>query len=200
MLKSHPVRDDPEEDPMRAAWVAASLAAALTGCAGLPTTINQNLSSGYLPLEARSVMGGEMGTVIYGSPFGAPRDGFEAAVTAAMYGQHFGPPTRFVPIPPSAAPRYRIVMAFNPGTAVFGDGLCRLRQDPPTLPALRPARVEAAFCRDRRALTSTTGLLAGIATADDPRFGVLIGQVTRDLFPPRDPGEDDRIRPLSRLD
>ena len=162
----------------------------LAGC-GFATT---QWTKDPLPLYDQGTLtyaAGDLGlrTVIRGRPFGGSAESFESAVTDAMYGQHFGPAVDFKTVlEHEPADNYRAVLVFDAPPSVRNDRLC---DDLATLPRLDGSvgqeagavSVVAAFCLNRTALTAVVGSTRA-ASAEDPAFRALMGQLTRDLFPP----------------
>ena len=174
---------------------------ALGGCAygPSPRVTVIDVDSGYSLMEFTAARGGgTMPTVIHGNLFAIDQAVFNQIVTDSMRGQHFGPPTEFVPIAPIPMPTYRVVIAFN-GAPLTGTQLCQGAQ-PQQLFAGPPGsiRVNAAFCRGGRDLTEVEGGVTDVLSPNDPRFRALIAQTTFQLFPPnifeRDRG--DGFRPF----
>jgi hypothetical protein len=133
--------------------------------------------------------GRDMATDILGNPFpGVTQAAFDSAVTTAMHGAHFGPPTNFTTTPgESARPAYRVRLLWNGPLSANGNALCT--DDPVQGGGGEPggkARLVAAFCNSGDASTYVVGSVDGVSGPDDPRFVGFVRQVTLKLFPPRD--------------
>jgi hypothetical protein len=126
------------------------------------------------------------------------------AVTDAMQGRHWGPRTNFATQDhPGIRPSYRVVMMFNPAPTMIGMRLCR--EDPATLPVVRPGAgivLFSAFCRGGETMTEIKGRIAGATGLGNPAFAELVGQVTHALFPPdrRFEGEESGAPPWLQND
>jgi hypothetical protein len=127
--------------------------------------------------------GGELKTVVRGNPFGAPEPALVAAVTRAMYLSNRGRVVRFTTAPHEVSSLdYRVVMQFDVPAA--GSELCAATAPLPPRPPGPTVRLDAAFCRDRSALSEAWGEVDGATGPDDPAFQRLVSGVTRALFPP----------------
>lgn len=178
--------------------LAAALAAA--GCAaGNVRLSQQDTASTYSPGEFAWAAGGrDLWVVVVGNPFGGDAAAFEAAVTAAMQGRHWGPRTNFTTTPGAGArTRYRVVLLFDPPAALNAPRLCA---DAPSALPSEAAGDEvvlfAAFCHGKRLRSQVKGRIAPAAGAADPAFRELVGQVTSGLFPPDRGIGRDRGEPL----
>lgn len=133
--------------------------------------------------------GRDMATDILGNPFpGVSQAAFDSAVTTAMHGAHFGPPTNFTTTPgDSARPAYRVRLLWNGPLSANGNALCSDTsiQGGGAEPGGK-ARLIAAFCNSGDASTYVVGSVDGVSGPDDPRFVSFLRQVTLKLFPPRD--------------
>lgn len=178
--------------------VCASLLA-VAGCSYGPTprVTMIDVDSGYSLSEFSAARaGGVMPTLIHGNVFPVEQAVFDQIVTESMRGQHFGPPTNFVPVAATPQPTYRVVMAFN-GTPLTGTQLCQ-GAEPQQLFGGRPGsvRINAAFCRGGRDLTEVEGGVTDVFSPNDPRFRALVAQTTFQLFPPNVFERDRGFRPF----
>jgi hypothetical protein len=85
---------------------------------------------------------------------------------------------------PKTDPNYKIVMMFNPASAVSGNTLCAKSQSLPPTPVTR-ASLLAAFCRGDVAISESNGWVR-LSGPEDPNFARLIDAVTLTLFPRAD--------------
>lgn len=141
--------------------------------------------------------GRDLQVEVIGNPTPLARADFAQKVVDAMQGQKFGQQTNLTLTPgPSARPRYRAVLAFNPVDPVGAFDLCR-GEAPATMPAGdQPLQVRAAFCEGTGTLTSVRGEAPADTSVDDPAFRTLMASVTRQLLPQRNPeGFRDDERP-----
>ncbi|MGE0164029.1 MAG: hypothetical protein AB7S71_12930 [Dongiaceae bacterium] len=168
---------------------------ALAGCAGTGVIDYVRLEPGYRPQQFAYAAGGrDLRTEIQGNPFAMPQAEFDAAVTAAMQGAHFGPATNLTTTPgETARPDYRVRLLFNGPAAGSGALLCG--GAPATIaPAAENGNVRllAAFCNGADPLSYLTAHAGGIQGVQDPAFRDFMRQVTTNLFPPQNRQEQDR--------
>ncbi len=164
--------------------LAACLAAGSAAASGM---ISYSwLSYSYSPRDIAYAGGpGELWTEVAGNPFGATQAEFDQAVTRAMYGAHFGPPTEFTTTPgPSARRMFHVRLLFN-GSATDEAHICA--GPPPALSASRGGDVVlyAAFCQNDESLSFLRAAGDGFSGPSDPEFKDLVQQVTMTLFPPQ---------------
>lgn len=185
---------------MRAPILLSAAFFAVAACsAGDVRLTHQEISSTYSPGEfAYAGAGRDTWVVIVGNPFGGDAGAFEAAVTNAMQGRHWGQRTNFTTVPGADAYiRYRVVLVFDPPPTLNGLRLCR---DAPTvLPSESGGdgiTLFAAYCRGKRLRTHIKGQIAGASGPNDPAFRELVGQVTNGLFPHGRGGGRDRGEPI----
>jgi len=146
-----------------------------------------DISPTYDPGEFAFVAAGrDLHVEIVGNPFGGDQAAFEAAVTDAMQGRHWGQRTNFTTTPgEDARLTHRVVFLFDPLPSQNGSRLCRGEATD-----LRTERVAGeialfgAFCREETARSRIRGHIAAATGPEDPAFRELVGQVTRSLFPP----------------
>ena len=136
---------------------------------------------------------GAIRVIVAGDAMGADPSALDRAVTDAMQGRHWGPRTEFTTRDhPGIRPSYRVVMMFNPAPTMVGMRLCR--EDPQTLPVVRPDAgivLFSAFCRGGETMTEIKGRIGGASGPANPGFAELVAQVTRSLFPPERRFEGD---------
>ena len=153
--------------------------------------------SGYKPtvLSYAAAHGGVL-VEVQGNPFEVPKDDLERIIVRVMARSHFGPDVAFVTTPPdNFVSPYRVVLLFDSKLGYTALKLCGYdaEANPPQTNGV--LRVHAALCANEKPLTSVSGYLTQESSPDDARFRQLIGQITTNLFPPRDPnrGGDHRL-------
>jgi hypothetical protein len=173
---------------MRWTLIVLVLAFLVVSCGGaIVRLFQQEVSPSYKAGEfGYAGARGAIRVIVAGDSLDAGADRLGKAVTDAMQGRHWGPRTNFTTSPgPGVRPSYRVIMMFNPAPTMVGMRLCR--EDPSTLPVVRPANgivLFSAFCRGGESMTEIKGRIAGAAGLDNPAFAELVGQVTHALFPP----------------
>jgi len=170
--------------------IAAALAVAallFSGCGGEgPRTVAHPIRDRSVEFLHDAAADGPVLVEVLGQPFAAAVPGVDAGVVAAMNEARAAPRVRFTADPVAAPePETRVVVIFRPPADVTGRSLCA-GEVPPLAGRSRPAEVEAfaAFCVEDKVWSEVTGRMAGVTRLDDPGFGALIAQMTRDLFPP----------------
>lgn len=171
---------------IRATAIALTLLLA-AGTAAASGSISYSwLSYSYSPRDIAYAGGpGELWTEVAGNPFGASQADFDQAVTQAMYGAHFGPPTKFTTTPgPNARRIFHVRLVFN-GSATNQDVICN--GPPPALPTSPGGNVVlyAAFCQGNDSLSFLRAAGDGFTGPNDPEFKDFMQQVTMKLFPPQ---------------
>jgi len=180
---------------MRWTLIVLVLAFLVVSCSGpIVRLYQQEVSPSYKAGEfGYAGARGAIRVFVAGDSLDGRADSLGKAVTEAMQGRHWGPRTNFTTLPgPGVRPSYRVVMMFNPAPTMIGMRLCR--EDPSTLPVVRPANgivLFSAFCRGGESMTEIKGRISGAAGLDNPAFAELVGQVTHALFPPDRRFEDD---------
>ena len=180
---------------MRGNRVIAALGlAALGGCSGTSVIDYVHLEPGYRAQQFGYAAGGrDLKTDIQGNPFAMPKEEFDATVTAAMQGAHFGQATNFTTTPgDSARPGYRVRLLFNGPAASSGRIVCA---GEPAIVGPSPeggdVRLLAAFCNDQYPLSYLSAHVSGIQDAHDPAFRDFMRDVTTNLFPPQNRQEQE---------
>ena len=159
----------------------------LVGC-GAPTTMSRVHVAGVPSLFAYAAGGRDMQTVVVGNPFPVPTAEVEKAITDAMQGNHYGPPTRFT-TDPSAHTRagYRIVIMFDPPHTLPNRVVCgdteRLSADPNG----ERLRLITAFCVKDSLKSEVVATMAPVASPHAPELGDLIASSMWLLIPAIDP-------------
>src|SRR4029453_16550263 len=155
------------KDFMRKISLAATLAfTALSGCSGTPVIDYVRLEPGYRAQQFAYAAGGrDLKADIQGNPFAMPKEEFDATVTDAMQGAHFGQPTNFTTTPgDSARPGYRVRLLFNGPGASTGGIVCG---GEPAIIGPSPeggnVRLLAAFCNGPYPLSYLSAQVSGIA-------------------------------------
>lgn len=171
------------------------LLSGLNGCVGSPQTYGETVRSTYSPTEfGYGAARRDLWTQFRGDPFDLGDEAFQAGMIDILARHPPKPqPTNFTTEPgDSADTDYRVVFLFDPPRSFINGRLCRL---PLGLPAgeggIKPLNVAAAFCRNEGVLTAVRGSLDLAAGLDDPAFDALIGQMVDELFPNRNPSQDD---------
>ncbi len=145
----------------------------------------------YTPISDISIAGGsgELLTQILGNPFNVPQQQFDRAVTDAMYGAHFGPPTHFTTMPRGSFQRiFAVRLVFDSAAPMNINTICTAPPAPApprTGPASGNVSLSAAFCQEGRVLSYLEAGGSGYKGPDDPRFVGFIQYVTSTLFPPQ---------------
>jgi hypothetical protein len=177
--------------------VSLLLAACTAGSSG-----SKSLSSGsiywtyydtsYTPIQDIAMAGGsgQLLTQVLGNPFNVDQEQFDKAVTDAMYGAHFGPPTHFTTAPLGSFKRiFYVRLGFGGANPLSINTICTI---PPASPqrnatANGSVSLSAAFCQEGRVLTYLEAGGTGYTGPNDPRFAEFIKNVTFKLFPPNNP-------------
>jgi hypothetical protein len=180
----------------------AGLAMLLAACTGVPPGGGGGVSSGtiywtyydtsYTPIQDISVAGGsgQLLTQILGNPFNVDQEQFDKAVTDAMYGAHFGPPTHFTTTPAGSFKRiFYLRLGFGGPNPLSINTICTIPPAPPERKATANGSVSlsAAFCQESRVLTYLEAGGTGYTGPNDARFAAFIKNVTFKLFPPSNP-------------
>ncbi|OAN48166.1 hypothetical protein A6A04_05290 [Paramagnetospirillum marisnigri] len=164
---------------------AAALATLVSGCGDGPSTVPGTYrspatwssfiyatSSGPLLLDLR------------GDPFGGGAATLARAVSTAVAGAVPGRPFQVTLDPASAAQaKYRIVMILGAAAGADERAACAGGAKGGSAP-VGQGRLEvvASFCEGDAPLSSSRGWVARLDGPDDRRFGLLIGQLARDLI------------------
>jgi len=168
----------------------SSRGSAGNGLDGFGTIYWTYYSTSYDPTDIGHVGGSQLLTQILGNPFGGPQQLFDTAVTNAMYGAHFGPPTHFTTTPVGNFKRiFAVRLVFDATYPVTVNTICSIPPESPQRmgPGDGTVRLSAAFCQSGDALTYLDAGGSGYSGPNDPRFVQLIKQVTMTLFPPQNP-------------
>ena len=181
----------------RLVWPAVA-AAALTACDASTVISKVDIAHNYRPISLGRFHGGDnaLRIVGYGSPYGDPPERVADAVVTGMQGHNGGPRVTFSAAPaPPPRPRWRVVMALNPTELRDTNQLCKLTETPTTARTQDGRlRIMAAFCQGDYAASQATGRGNDINGLDSPNFDNLLAQLTRTLFPGRNPHDDRRRR------
>jgi hypothetical protein len=177
------------------AFLATLALSGLGGCSGTGVIDYVHLEPGYRSQQFAYAAGGrDLAVDIQGNPFAMPKEEFDATVTAAMQGAHFGQPTNFTTSPgDSAREGYRVRLLFNGPGASSGRIVCA--GEPAIIgpsPESGTVRLLAAFCGGDYPLSYLSAHVSGIQDAHDPAFRAFMRQVTTNLFPPQNRQEQDR--------
>lgn len=162
---------------------AAALAAFTAGCGDGPATVAGTWrSAATWSSMVYATSTGPMLIEVFGAPFDTPAAEFRAALAAAMTNKVFGRRFAFTTDREQAPlPRYRVVLAFNPPPDTDARALCEGRV---AVAADRREKitVQGAFCDGTTLLASIQGWVAKVEGQNDPRFLLLMEQLTRELF------------------
>jgi len=147
--------------------------------------------------------GREAAVTVVGNPFPVEQAALDRAVTETLERMPELPRADFTTTPGESARRaYRVVMVFVPAVPVVGQALCAAPPPSGSRPVAGPDPValQAAFCHGGNMLSSAYGEVRGAASPDDPAFRRLVAQVSRQMFPYRNPDTEDddpncRFRP-----
>lgn len=168
---------------------ALALLAATAACApGEVRVTHPEIRSQYTRSEVFYAFDGrDAEVVVNGSPFVGGASA-AAATTAVMNRVPVGPRTTFTTTPGETARRpYRVVLAYAPAIPLTGSGLC----GQPTLPTRPPGgeevSLQGALCHGPNLLSGAYATSGPVQGPDDPRFGLLVAQLTRALFPAENP-------------
>ena len=144
----------------------------IAGSAGASGIISYSkLGYSYSPRDIAYAGGpGELWTEVAGNPFSTGQADFDQAVTRAMYGAHFGPPTKFTTTPGPTARRVFHVRLVFAGLLVL---------------AVMGIVLYAAFCQEGESLSFLRAAGDGFSGPNDPEFTDFMRQVTMKLFPPQ---------------
>jgi hypothetical protein len=179
---------------MRATIALVALALLLAGCGRVGIIDYTRLEPGYRQQQfAYAAAGRDLMTEVQGNPFAMPQAAFDAAVTEAMQGAHFGPATNFTTTPgETARPGYRVRLLFNGPAASTGAIVCT-GQPPGVSPSSEGGNVRllAAFCHNQYPLSYLSARIRGVTDAQDPAFRRFMRQVTTNLFPPQNREEQE---------
>jgi hypothetical protein len=146
----------------------------------------------YTPIQDISAAGGsgQLLTQILGNPFNVDQEQFDNAVTDAMYGAHFGPPTHFTVAPEGSFKRiFYVRLGFGGSYPLSITTICTIPTAPPARNALANGSVSlsAAFCQEGRVLTYLEASGSSFTGPNDPRFVAFMRNVTFNLFAPINP-------------
>src|SRR5438552_3662173 len=110
----------------RITLAATLMLTTLGGCSGTGIIDYVHLEPRYRAQEFGYAAGGrDLRADVQGNPFAMPQNEFNAVVTDAMQGAHFGQPTNFTTTPgDSAREGYRVRLLFNGPDAGNGWILC----------------------------------------------------------------------------
>lgn len=176
----------------------------LAACDAATIITKVGVASNYSPGELWPFYGGDnaLRVVSYGSPFGDPPDRVADAVVAAMQGHTPRSVTFSAAKAPPPKPRWRVVMALNPTELRDTQQLCTIPETPEAAPATARSqggelRIMAAYCQGDWVATQATGRGRDITSLDSPNFDRLVADVTRALFPYRNPHDDRHRSPCS---
>ena len=165
----------------------ALVCALLAGC-GAPTTMSRVHTAGVPSLFAYAAGDRDMQTVIVGNPFSVPKAEVEKAITDAMQGNHYGPPTRFTTEPsPNARAGYRIVIMFDPPRTLHNRVVCGKTEGLPADPDGERLRLLTAFCTQDTLRSEVMATMVPAASPHAPELRDLVAASMWQLIPAIDP-------------
>lgn len=193
------------------ALIATGLSLGLAGCGGTPTRLSSSndidLRNGVMDTFQYAAQGGEMLTVVKGSPFPMPAESVGPMVTAAMQGSNNGPSTTFVTQQsPATRPGYFILVQFDRVMMIprFQDCADAVKGAGPAAAAQGDLRMTLVFCAPDSAVSWVVAKGVRPSDADDARFVRMVRTAMRNLIPSRAkeeggsgtpmPSEDDLLR------
>jgi hypothetical protein len=164
---------------------AAALATLVGGCGVGPSTVPGTYRS---PATWSSFIyatsAGPLLLDLRGDPFGGGAAPLARIASEAVTGAVPGRPFRVTLDPAAAAqPKFRIVMVLGAGAEADERGACAGTAKSGTAPVGKGRLdVVASFCDGDTPLASSRGWVARLDGPDDRRFGLLLGQIARDLI------------------
>ena len=163
------------------------LAVAAVSACGAEILLGDVWRAGAADEFAAAAGGRDMRTLIIGNPFTEAKATVDAAITDAMQGHNYGPPTNFTTRPgPSAAKNYRITILFNPPPAIGPNSMCGETDALSAEDRGERLRLLAVFCSHGDPMSYVYGSTAAANSAADPAVRHLMASVTRELVPPSD--------------
>jgi len=172
--------------------VVLPLVALLAGCVDGVTLGAPDFAHQYRPTEMGHI-GAErdLRVEMYNNPYpDVDRRDVEAAIQATMRRAPTVQPLQFSFTPDeNALPNYRVVLLFDAYRPVAGRDLCddAIRAKYTPEPVEGRIRMSAAFCQSEIPLTQISGRVSEPNGYDGERFQSLIMEVTKQLFPLRNP-------------
>jgi hypothetical protein len=134
-----------------------------------------------------AMQNGEILTRVYGSPFSPGNKGIERSVTRLMKGANLGPKVDFTPKPSGEGSEpYHVVMVFNAPRYVLAESICTDGASVGSTPAGGSLTLLSGFCIGDTLLSTASGSVSGVSSPNDPKFRLLVREVTLSLFPAYD--------------
>jgi len=165
--------------------LGAALAALVGGCSDGPSTVTGGYRS---PATWSSFVyatsSGPLLLEIHGDPFGQGGESLGRTAAAAMAAAIPARPFRLTGDSAAAAhPAFRIMLVVGAPPDLDAQAICAGRAKGSTARA-EAGRIDlvATFCDGEALLSSVRGWVAKVQGADDPRFRLLLGQMTRELM------------------
>lgn len=171
---------------------------ALAACSGGVTSTYVSYDAGGVPALFRHVASeGDVPTVIYGNPSGAPKTTFDATVVDAMQGHGWSANATFATARPAdSRDGYRVVMVFSGERHFGGRAACGGVDAGALAPVSGRVGLQAAFCYDDAVLSQVHVEFGPLGGIGDSVLDQAVSLALADLFPPRDPNRsscDDRL-------
>lgn len=178
--------------------IALAFLALLGGCTN---TVTQAYlyRSGIQGTFAYAAGDRDMAVVVVGNPFSIGKAELDRFIVDSMQGRNRPPATHFTTAPgASARPGYSIVVLLNPPMFFNSQDACRSTAGIPTAPSGGRLQARMIFCAKDLILTEVTGNLPAMARPTEGGFAAMIGAMTRDIVPEREPNSDNDAEPLLR--
>ena len=154
--------------------------------------------SGIQTSFAYAAGGRDMAVVVVGNPFKVPKEALDRVVIDSMQGRNRPPATNFTTTPgESSRPGYRIVVVLNPSTSFDSHDACGNAGAIPTGPADGRLRALMVFCAKDIIYSEVKGSIPAVEMPTEGGFRALIGALTMDIVPEREPNSDNEV-PLPR--
>ena len=178
---------------MRLVRSLALAGTALLAACGGPRVYGTYYNSGYTPAHPLlAAADGEALAIIRANPFPDDRD--NTAVLATMQGRNPGPRLYFRQTSRvESRYDYKVIVSFN-NAGIGASNPCLDTAPLPMAPGGDRVEIRADFCVGTAFLSEARGSIDGVASAKDPRFSRLMGDVLTDLLTDRYPQDNDVCR------
>ncbi|RAU22974.1 hypothetical protein CU669_06250 [Paramagnetospirillum kuznetsovii] len=163
---------------------AAALASLVGGCGDGPSTVPGFRSPATWSSFVYATNNGPLLLDVVGDPFASGSGDLRRVAVAAMAAGIPGRPFTLTLDPAVAArPNFRIVLVAGAASDLDERAVCAGRAKAANI-KIDGGRIDliATFCDGDSLLSSVRGWVAKIGGADDRRFSLLLGQMTRDLM------------------
>lgn len=170
--------------------VLASLTLTVAGCDSVRVIEPGDGQNYYDGAFEYATQGGEIDTIVLGSPFGPAASNVPALTTDHMKGATRGRVVTFAPVDWSTpGDAFRVVVLFNGAPPFTADDVCSNGTDIGTNSADASTPMFAAFCQGAHLISFAHGAVGNLKGPDDPRFRDLVRQVTLAMIPAVDKNE-----------